>query len=202
MRQDGLKKGRTASESRITKETRVDVVLDLDGDNDPKIKTGIAFFDHMLTLFSVHGFFDLSLSASGDLDVDFHHTVEDVGIVLGIAFDRALGERKQIKRYGYAATPMDEALSAAAIDLSKRPYLVYNLPSGCMSAGNSWPSLAKEFFRAFCVAGGMNLHINVFYGENEHHILESVFKSVGRALREACTVNARIKGVRSSKGVL
>jgi imidazoleglycerol-phosphate dehydratase len=196
---DASKTSRTASESRVTKETKVEVKLDLDGVNSPAISTGIPFFDHMLTLFSVHGFFDLSISAAGDLDVDFHHTVEDVGIVLGAAFNHALGDRKHIRRYGYAVTPMDDALAAVAVDLSRRPYLVYNI---ARTGGDLWASLSKEFFRAFAVSGGMNLHINVLYGENEHHIMESVFKSTGRALDVACAVNARIKQVRSSKGVL
>jgi imidazoleglycerol-phosphate dehydratase len=199
---DALKTSRKAAESRITKETNVEIKLDLDGVNVPAITTGIPFFDHMLTLFSVHGFFDLSISASGDLDVDFHHTVEDVGIVLGAAFNHALGDRKQIRRYGYAVTPMDDASAAVAIDLSRRPYLVYNVSRGADTPTNSWVSLFKEFFRAFTVSGGLNLHINVLYGENEHHIMESVFKSVGRALDEACAINDRIKQVRSSKGIL
>ncbi len=199
---DALKTSRTASEIRVTKETKVEAKLDLDGGNSPAISTGIPFFDHMLTLFSAHGFFDLSISASGDLDVDFHHTVEDVGIVLGAAFNHALGDRKHIRRYGYAVTPMDDALAAVAVDLSRRPYLVYNVAQNCGAPGESWISLSKEFFRAFAVSAGMNLHINVLYGENEHHIMESVFKSTGRALDEACAVNARIKHVRSSKGVL
>ena len=202
MENDSLNTNRKAVEHRITKETSVEIKLDLDGAGSPAISTGIPFFDHMLTLFSVHGFFDLSISATGDLDVDFHHTVEDVGIVLGKAFDHALGDRERIKRYGYAVTPMDDALSAAAIDLSRRPYLMYNVTCSPGNTGHSWIALFKEFFRALAVSGGMNLHINVLYGENEHHVLESVFKSVGRALDEACTISDRIKQVRSSKGVL
>lgn len=193
---------RIATEKRKTKETKIDIELKLDGNLEPKISTGIPFFDHMLTLFSVHGFFDLSVKAVGDIEVDFHHTVEDVGIVLGQAFDTALGDRKGIKRYGYAVTPMDDALSAVAVDLSKRPYMVLNALEAPPVSGNFGISLAKEFFRAFSVRAGMNLHINVFYGENEHHIIESIFKSLGRALDQACTIDERVKNIRSSKGVL
>ena len=197
-----IDKKRRASEKRKTKETSIEIKLGLDESNEPEIQTGIPFFDHMLTLFSVHGFFDLSLKAQGDLGVDYHHTVEDVGIVLGKALDKALGDRKQIKRYGYAVTPMDDALASVVIDLSKRPYLVYNVPTITGAAGAFDVSLAKEFFRAFSISGGMNLHINVFYGENEHHILEAVYKSLGRALDQACSAESRVKTVRSSKGML
>jgi imidazoleglycerol-phosphate dehydratase len=156
----------------------------------------------MLTLFSVHGFFDLELDAKGDLEVDFHHTVEDVGLVLGDALDQALGKRKGITRYGYSVTPMDEALTSVAVDLSKRPYLVYNVPNPPAGSSNFDTSLAKEFFRAFATRAGMNLHINVAYGENEHHVIESIFKGVGRALDMATAFDGRITSVRSSKGVL
>jgi imidazoleglycerol-phosphate dehydratase len=193
---------RIALEQRKTKETEISVKLSIDGGNEPKIKTGIPFFDHMLTLFAVHGFFDLVVNAAGDLDVDFHHTVEDVGIVLGDAFNSALGDRKGIKRFGYAITPMDDALCFVALDLSKRPYLVYNVSNDFVTSAGFGTSLAKEFFRAFSVRAGMNLHINVFYGENEHHVIESIFKSFGRALDQACGIDDRIKNIRSSKGVL
>jgi imidazoleglycerol-phosphate dehydratase len=156
----------------------------------------------MLTLFSVHGFFDLQVDAQGDLEVDFHHTVEDVGLVLGDALNQALGLREGITRYGYSVTPMDESLTAVAVDLSKRPYLVYNVPHSAAGGGNFDTSLAKEFFRAFATRAGMNLHINVAYGENEHHIIESIFKGVGRALDVATAFDDRISSVRSSKGVL
>jgi imidazoleglycerol-phosphate dehydratase len=193
---------RTAEVARKTKETVIEVKLDIDGQGKTEIGTGIPFFDHMLTLFGAHGFFDLYVYAKGDIDVDFHHTVEDVGLVLGDAWDRALGERKGIKRYGHAVTPMDEALCAVTIDLSKRPYLVYNLPEQGSCAGDSFVSLAKEFFRAFSTRGGMNLHINVDYGENEHHIIESVFKATGRSLDMASQIDPRIAGVLSTKGAL
>ena len=193
---------RTADIERETKETHVRVSLKLDGQGQAEISSGIPFFDHMLTLFTVHGFFDLCLHAKGDLDVDFHHTVEDVGLVLGQAVADALGERKGIKRYGHAVTPMDDALAAVTIDLSNRPFLVYNTPQPAVSEIGLSPSLAKEFFRALVNRAGMNLHINVSYGENEHHVIESIFKAFCRALGQASTFDKRITGVRSSKGVL
>jgi imidazoleglycerol-phosphate dehydratase len=165
-----------------------------------EISTGIPFFDHMLTLLAVHGFFDLGVKAKGDLEVDFHHTVEDVGIVFGEAFDKALGTRKGIKRFGHAVTPMDDALTAVTVDLSKRPFLAYHVPALTNSATGFNLSMAKEFFRAFVNRGGLNLHINVSYGDNEHHIIESMFKALGRALDQASARDERIKGVRSSKG--
>ncbi len=188
--------------NRKTKETEISVKLNLDEEVKHEISTGIPFFDHMLTLFAVHGFFDLSIEAKGDIEVDFHHLVEDIGLVLGDTFNKTLGDRKGIRRYGHAVTSMDDALAAVTIDLSKRPFLVYNIPSVKTDVGNFNSILAKEFFRAFVVKGGMNLHINVFYGENEHHILESVFKSLGRALNQACSFDERIKDIRSSKGSL
>jgi imidazoleglycerol-phosphate dehydratase len=156
----------------------------------------------MLTLFTVHGFFDLFLEAKGDLEVDYHHTVEDVGLVLGQALAEALGDRRGIKRYGHAVTPMDDALAAVTVDLSNRPFLVYNAPEPAASEVKLSPSLAREFFRSLANRAGINLHINVFYGNNEHHIIESIFKAFGRALHEATAFDGRISGVRSSKGVL
>jgi len=194
--------GRTAERQRKTSETDVKVKLRLDGSGQADIQTGIPFFDHMLTLFAVHGLFDLMLRAEGDLNVDFHHTVEDVGLVLGDAFSRALGDRRGIRRYGHAVIPMDETLSTVAVDLSNRPFLVYNVLQTGKGASGFDVYLAKEFFRAFTNRSGMNVHINVAYGENEHHILESVFKAAGRALDEAVALDARISGVPSTKGVL
>ncbi len=194
---------RLSSVERNTRETQIRVELNLDGEGAHDISTGIPFFDHMLTLFAVHGFFDLTVRAEGDIAVDFHHTMEDAGLVLGDALDRALGDRKGIRRYGYAVTPMDETLTAAAVDLSKRSFLVYNIPENVPYRGET-PDvfLFKEFFRAFVNKSGMNLHINVFYGENGHHIMESAFKATGRALDEAAGFDGRIKDVRSSKGAL
>jgi imidazoleglycerol-phosphate dehydratase len=193
---------RTAELERETKETQIRISLNLDGRGQTEISTGIPFFDHMLTLFSVHGFFDLILDAKGDLDVDFHHTVEDVGLILGHALSESLGDRVGIKRFGHAVTPMDDALAAVTVDLSNRPFLVYNTPLPTVSEVGLSPSLAKEFFKSLVNQAGMNLHINVFYGENEHHVIESIFKAFGRALHEASVYDDRISGVRSSKGVL
>ena len=193
---------RTCRLERKTTETQIKVELNLDGQGQADINTGIAFLDHMLTLFCVHGRFDLDIQAKGDLEVDFHHTVEDVALVFGEAVSTALDNRFGIRRYGFAVTPMDDALAEVAIDLSNRPFLVYQLPSELESVGRFDRGLAKEFFRAFAVKGGMNLHINVRYGENEHHVLESVYKSAGRALKQAVSIDTDQSGVRSSKGVL
>lgn len=193
---------RTAEVERKTKETSIQIKLKLGGSGKNKISTGIPFFDHMLTLFSLHGFFDLIIDAVGDIDVDFHHTVEDVGLVLGDAFNKALGDRKGIKRFGHAVTPMDDALTSVAVDLSKRPFLIFNVPQKANVGGDTFTSLAKEFLRAFTNRCGMNFHVNVFYGENEHHINESIFKAAGRALDQASSFDDRITDIRSSKGTL
>ena len=194
--------GRSAEVERMTKETQIRIILDLDGTGKYDISTGIPFFDHMLILCAVHGLFDLTVNATGDLDVDHHHTVEDVGLVLGDVFNQALGGRKGIRRYGHAVTPMDEALASVTIDLSNRPYLVYNV-AGMQGSGEHFDiGLAKEFFRAFANRCGMNLHINVHYGDNAHHVIESIFKATARALSEAACIDERITGVRSSKGAL
>ena len=193
---------RTAKVERKTKETEIKISLTIDGQGQTSIASGIPFFDHMLTLLAVHGFFDLTVRAVGDLDVDYHHTIEDVGLVLGDAIQQALGERKGIKRFGHAVTPMDDALAAVTIDLSNRPYLVCNFPDHATSGIALNPSLTREFFRALVNRAGMNLHINVSYGDNDHHVVESVFKAFGRALDQAASLDDRIKGVRSSKGSL
>lgn len=193
---------RTAEIKRETKETEIGVKLNLDGSGKIRISTGIPFFDHMLTLFAVHGFFDLSVDATGDIDVDYHHTIEDSGLVLGDAFNRALGDRKGMQRFGHAVIPMDDALASVAVDLSKRPFLVYNVPPKTNIDGNTFTALTKEFLRAFSNRCGVNLHVNVFYGENEHHINESIFKAVGRALDQAASIDVRIKDIHSSKGTL
>ncbi len=193
---------RKAEVERKTKETDIKISLVIDGRGQTNIDSGIPFLDHMLTLLAVHGFFDLSLRAAGDLDVDFHHTVEDVGLVLGDAIREALGKRQGIRRYGHAVTPMDDALATVTIDLSNRPYLVYNVPEHAGSGIALNPALAKEFFRALVNRAGMNLHINVAYGDNDHHVVESIFKAFGRALDQAASMDGRINGVRSSKGAL
>lgn len=193
---------RTAKLERKTKETDIAIDFNLDGAGKCDVATGIGFFDHMLELFAVHGFYDITLRAAGDIHVDFHHTVEDVGIVLGEAFRQALGGKKGIVRYGHAVTPMDEALSRVTVDFSGRPYLVYRLPETIAAECGFNTRLAKEFFRAVSVSGGMNLHINVEYGENDHHVIESIFKSFGRATDVAVRPDPRIEGVLSSKGLL
>lgn len=193
---------RQSEVSRQTKETRINIRLNLDGQGTAEINTGIPFFDHMLTAFTVHGFFDLRISASGDLDVDFHHTVEDTGLVLGQAIQQALSEKGGIQRFGDASVPMDESLSRVTIDLSNRPYLVYNIPSDLKSRGAFDAYLAREFFQAACVKGGFNLHINTLYGENEHHALESIFKAFGRSLHTATRPITQVSGALSTKGCL
>lgn len=196
-------KTRASSVERKTKETQIRMDLNLDGQGkNDEISTGIPFFDHMLSLFAHHGFFDLTVDAKGDLEVDFHHTVEDLGLVMGETIQKTIGDRMGIRRFGHAVTPMDESLASVAVDLSNRPYLVFNVPSSFTQSGNSMTCLTKEFFRALATKGGMNLHINVSYGENEHHIIESVFKSMGRAMNEATRIDPRINAVRSSKGTL
>jgi len=187
---------------RKTAETDIQIDLKIDGAGDYSISTGIGFFDHMLTLFAVHGFFDLTVAAKGDLEVDFHHTAEDVGLVLGNALDKALGARVGIRRYGHAVTPMDETLTTVTMDLSKRPYFVFRVPADIVVGSGFNIALAKEFFRAFATRGGMNLHVNVLYGENEHHIIESMFKAAARALDQASGIDERIGAVHSTKGVL
>jgi len=192
---------RIAEINRKTTETSISLKLILDGSGIYDVDTKIPFFDHMLNLFSAHGLFDLFIEVKGDIKVDFHHTVEDTGLVLGKAFDEALGDRAGIIRYGYAVTPMDETLSKIAVDLSKRPCLVYNICNISDDYGDFNISLTKEFLKAFVSKGGLNLHIDVPYGENKHHVIESVFKGLGRSLSEAILFDERIKGVRSTKGV-
>jgi len=193
---------RKADISRKTKETQIEILLDLDGSGKADISTGIPFFDHMLTAFTVHGFFDLKIRAKGDLEVDLHHTIEDIGLVLGQVLYESLGGKEKIIRFGNSSVPMDEALSCVTIDLSNRPYLVYNFPDNLKSTGSFDAYLAKEFFQAFCVKGGLNLHINTYYGVNEHHVLESMFKAMGRSLHMATRIDDRISGSLSTKGSL
>lgn len=193
---------RQATVSRKTNETDIVIQLNLDGTGVPDISTGIPFFDHMLTAFAVHGFFDLQIKAKGDLEVDFHHTVEDIGLVLGQALAKCLENKNRVARFGDSSVPMDDALSRVTIDLSNRPYLVYHLPGSLKARGQFDADLAKEFFQALCIQGAFNLHINAFYGANEHHVLESVFKAMGRSLHMATRINEQIAGTLSSKGTL
>ncbi len=193
---------RTAQIERQTTETQVALRLDLDGTGKADVATGVGFFDHMLTLLSKHSLIDLSVEAKGDLHVDAHHTVEDVGICLGQALSQALGNKSGIRRYGSATRPMDEVLVTAAIDLSGRPFLVWQaeIPQEILGTFNA--SLAEEFWRAVAMQGGLNLHVVCHYGRNTHHLIEGIFKAIARALRQAVELDARVEGVPSTKGVL
>src|SRR5512136_224395 len=193
---------RTASLERITRETRIRLSVNLDGSGSGKICTSVPFLDHMLDLFTRHGLFDMEVEATGDIDIDFHHTVEDIGIVLGQAVKEALGDKKGIRRYGQASVPMDETLASVAIDLSGRPYLVYNVKVPKIKIGEFDVELVREFFQAFVNNCGANLHVNVMYGDNVHHILEACFKAAARALDQATQMDTRIEGVLSTKGKL
>lgn len=192
---------RKAALTRKTKETDINVTWKLDGEGKYSIATGISFFNHMLELFARHGFFDLEIEARGDTDVDHHHTVEDVGIAMGRALKQALSDFEGIRRYGHAVVPMDETLCSVTIDISGRPYLVWN---GEIKgrAGMFDVEVAKEFFLAFVREARVCLHVNLLYGENAHHKIESIFKAFGRALRDACAKDEYLKGVLSTKGVL
>ena len=188
---------------RTTAETSIEMEFAVDGKGVTDIRTGIGFLDHMLVLFASHGRFDLSVACDGDLHVDQHHTAEDVGIVLGQAFSASIGMKKGIERYATVSTPMDEALSTVSLDISGRPFLVYNVEGLKEKVGDFDTELVEEFFIAFARHAGVTLHINVNYGKNSHHIIESIFKSFGRALRIASTINPAIEGlVPSTKGIL
>lgn len=187
---------------RETNETRIELSLNLDGTGQASIETGIGFFDHMLHHVAVHGLFDLSVAAEGDLHVDSHHTIEDVAIVLGQALDAALGQRQGIQRMGHSYVPMDEALALVAIDLSGRPYTVFEAPWHTPAIGQMPTSLVDHFFESLAVHGRMNLHARVLYGRDDHHQAESLFKALGRALRAAVALDPRRSGVPSTKGTL
>lgn len=195
-------KKRSAKISRKTKETAISLSLSIDGVGKSSISTGIPFFDHMLSLFSKHGLFDLSLKAKGDIDVDYHHTVEDAGIALGEAFKKALGNKERIERYGDAKVPMDESLAEVALDISGRPHLEYNVEITKKKFIDFDTEVVKEFFEAFVLNAGMTVHINLIRGKNMHHIIESIFKAFGVALSKACAISPRKRGVPSTKGVL
>ncbi len=193
---------RQARIERNTKETQIVLQLDLDGTGMSSIETGMPFFTHMLEAWAKHGLMNLNVDAKGDLEVDLHHTVEDVGICLGKAFKEALGDKQGIVRYGASFLPMDEALLHAAVDISGRPYLVFNVPLQRARIGTFDLDLLKDFFRAFAFNAEITLHVTMHYGENLHHIAEAVFKAVGRALAEATRFNPRVTGVPSTKGSL
>ena len=194
---------RQARVERKTKETEITLHLNLDGTGASKVRTPIPFFSHMLEAFSKHGLVDLTVDAQGDVDVDQHHTVEDVGIVLGQALRQSLGDKKGIVRYGTAYVPMDEALVSASVDLSGRPFLVFNVPVARTRVSNFDLDLLQEYFRAFAFNAEITLHVTMHYGHNLHHITEAVFKAVGRALADATRLNPRIAGILpSTKGAL
>ena len=195
-------KNRTANVDRKTRETQVRVELNADGSGSVEVSTGLPFLDHMLELMCRHSLMDVKLSATGDLHVDYHHTVEDIGLTLGAALNEALGEREGIKRYGWSLLPMDESLSRVALDLGGRPYLVYQIANRRRKILDFDLRLLEEFFRGFTVEGRMNLHIAQLYGDEPHHAYESVFKGVGRALGMAVARDPRERGVPSSKGVI
>jgi imidazoleglycerol-phosphate dehydratase len=192
---------RKASVQRKTKETDVSVEINLDGSGNYEIDTSIPFLDHMLSLMAMHGMFDMIVKAKGDIEVDDHHTVEDVGIVIGTAVKKALSDMKGISRYGNISVPMDESLASISLDISGRPFLVYNVvfPKKSRIKGFD-PDLIEDFFHAFVTNSGITLHVNVPYGRNTHHIIEAIFKGFGRALREAVTIDKRQKGLPSTKG--
>jgi imidazoleglycerol-phosphate dehydratase len=194
--------GRSAKTERNTKETRIAAEIELDGGGAAAIETGIPFFNHMLEIFTRHGLFDINIQAKGDIEVDYHHTVEDVGLTLGQAFKDALGDKQGISRFGEATVPLDEALAQVVVDLSGRPYLAYNVKIRPGRVGDFDTDLPHEFFQALANQLGMNLHINVTQGENPHHIIEACFKALARAMAQATRMDPRIKGVLSTKGSL
>lgn len=193
---------REASISRTTKETDISLRLQLDGRGNSEIDTGIGFFDHMLEGFAKHGFFDLDVKAAGDLMVDCHHTVEDTGIVLGSAIKKALGDKKGIRRFGSSILPMDETLVLCAVDLSGRPYLVFDGEFTTVHVGYLDTEMVREFFYAISYSAGMNLHVKVLSGTNNHHMIEGMFKAFARALSEAAGFDPRVTGILSTKGSL
>ena len=193
---------RRAQLERKTNETEISLMIDLDAHGQSSISTGIGFLDHMLCLFSGHGQFNLNILCKGDLEVDSHHTVEDIGIVLGKAIKEALGSREGIKRFGNSVIPMDEALALVSLDLSNMPYLCYDVLFSTDKVGEMETEMFEEFFRALSTNAGMTLHIKLIHGKNNHHIIEAVFKAFARALREAVTIDPNIKGVLSTKGSL
>lgn len=194
---------RKASVERKTKETNIRIEMNLDGSGRYTIDTSIPFLDHMLSLMSKHGLLDLKIKAKGDIQIDDHHTVEDTGIVLGKAFKQALGDMRGIRRYGQASVPMDESLAAVNLDMSGRPFLVYRVEFPKKSKLKNFdPDLVEDFLQAFVAHSGTTLHVLVPYGRNTHHIIEAVFKALGRALRQAVEIDPRVKGVPSTKGKL
>ena len=193
---------RIAEITRETRETSIKLTINIDGSGKSAISTGVGFLDHMLELFAKHGFFDLQIEEKGDIHVDYHHTMEDLGLALGSAIAQALGDKAGIRRYGSCLLPMDEALAEVALDLSGRPYLVYNAVMPAPQVGDIDVRLFHEFFQALCVKAGLNMHIRLLAGEETHHALEAIFKAFAKALDQATAYDSRIQGVLSTKGCL
>jgi len=193
---------RSSEMERKTKETSVKININVDGSGEYDICTGVGFFNHMLELFSKHGLFDIRVQSEGDLEVDSHHLIEDVGIVLGQAFKEAIGFKEGIKRYGASFCPMDEALAMVCVDVSGRPYLVFEADFTVEKIGDMSTEMIEEFFRAFVNNAGITVHVKILSGKNNHHMAEAIFKAFGMALKEALEIDERIKGVNSTKGVL
>jgi imidazoleglycerol-phosphate dehydratase len=193
---------RRAEVERATTETQIRVELSLDGVGEGKIATTIPFLDHMLVLLAKHGFFDMAVQAKGDTEIDEHHTVEDIGIVLGMALNQALGKKEGIKRFGFASVPLDETLAQVTVDLSGRPYLVYRVELPDRKIKSFDLGLFEDFFQAFVTHGALNLHVNLLYGRNPHHIMEAIFKALAKALDQATALDERVSGVLSTKGQL
>lgn len=193
---------RKSSVNRTTYETDIKMELLIDGEGKSDIDTGIAFLDHMLILFSKHGLFDLKVKVKGDIEVDCHHTIEDVGIVLGQCIAQALGDKKSIKRYGHILLPMDETLVLCALDISGRPYLAFDASFTVPAVGGYDTEMVEEFFRALCIGAGINMHLKIIAGKNNHHMIEALYKAFGRALDDGVQLDERVKGVPSTKGML
>lgn len=193
---------RSARIERKTSETSLQIALTIEGGGRSQIHTKIPFFDHMLTLFARHGLLDLEVTTDGDIEVDFHHSVEDTGIALGQAFARALGDKRGIRRYGWAYLPMDETLARVVVDFSGRPYLEYRAPQNVVSIGAFPFQLVEEFLRGFAVHAGANVHVEILYGRDAHHMAEAIFKGLAKAVDQACQLDSRVEGIPSTKGIL
>lgn len=193
---------RSAQIDRKTSETAIRIDLTIDGRGESRIATKIPFFDHMLTLFARHSLVNLTVEADGDIEVDFHHTVEDTGIALGQAFAKALGDKRGLRRYGWAMLPMDDTLARVVVDFSGRPFLEYRAPQSVASIGGFPFQLVEEFMRGFSVHAGCNLHIEILYGRDAHHMAEAIFKGLAKAVDQACQIDPRVEGIPSTKGLL
>ena len=193
---------RSAQIDRKTSETAIRIDLTIDGRGESRIATKIPFFDHMLTLFARHSLVNLTVEADGDIEVDFHHTVEDTGIALGQAFAKALGNKRGLRRYGWAMLPMDETLARVVVDFSGRPFLEYRAPQSVASIGGFPFQLVEEFMRGFSVHAGCNLHAEILYGRDAHHMAEALFKGLAKAVDQACQIDPRVEGIPSTKGLL